>query len=179
MDNTLINLMISLIPAILLCFFGLKLRKVALAIIWFLIGWNLAGSIATSYLTGEFLIITVQIAVALICAAVSFSLEKTSIFIALFAVGFISVYMLTPHVWYYILLAAVVGVVLGILSIKLYKPVIILTTSYSGAATVAPAIISHFALANDPYYLLILLGVMIVGALFQFSNNRNVPVTGY
>lgn len=171
--------LLALVPSLLLCFFGLKLRRLAMAVIFFGIGFYLIRDFGGPYITNSAFLLTTEIACGLILAAISFSIEKLAIFIVVSYAGFqFMASFLDTSVWYYFLVAIAVGVILGAISAKFYKTMIILATSYIGALEATKVIIPYFSLASQPYFFLCIIALFLLGTIFQFNTNQNIPITG-
>ena len=165
------------IIGVLSCFFGLKMRRLVFAIAFFAFGFIVSQYLAPVIDNGT-LLLTLRIVAGFLCALISFSIEKVVIFLYMFLTGFQFVQAFCNiEVWYYLLLAIVVGLVLAFLSLKLYKLLIILSTAMSGALILAVLTISYFP-ALAPYQFIVTLVFMALGTIFQFSTNHNMTMSG-
>lgn len=162
---------------ILYCFCGLKTRKLALAIMFFSIGYSLGGVLALAVGNPD-LIGVLGIVVAVILILLIFKFEKIFVCIYLFNEGFQLVEsFFDTDVGTYFFLAMVVGVLLAALSFKLFKVLLILSTAIRGGLVLA--IISTILVpALAPFELIITIGLIALGTIFQFSDNRNMTLDG-
>lgn len=167
--------LIAIAIGIFVCLFGYKLKKVAFAIIWFVIGYYLA-SLAVPHITSDAnLQIVLPIAAGAILSVIGFSLERLCIFgIAAFAVAttIIDLFQLTDTLW--IALAIGAGVVAGCIAVAFIKPLGILTTALSGAKLIAKYSVIQLSLSHNPYFFWILLVAAVAGSLFQFKNCKHI-----
>lgn len=161
---------LNVIPNGISCLFGLKLQKIVLCLAWFVLGFYLAGFIMDCFSLSGILASIVQIIGGFILGMLSLKLQKLSFFIILFILGFLVIYEFTPHIWYNYIIGGVVGLVLGMLAVKLYEPMIIVSTSLTGGYGLAKAIFTFAKLNNIIYLILIFIVFSVLGLMWQFSS---------
>ena len=131
---------LGIVVGLLACFFGYRLFKVTLALVGFLLGAALVGSIA-AFIIGD--MGTVVLVVAVIAGVISAITLLWAYFVGMFVVGAlaggligsaVSVYV--PGEW--IGIAVIVGLALigGVLALKIQRVVLSLSTATIGAAGV-------------------------------------------
>lgn len=144
--------LLSITAGLLSCFFGYRLFKIVLALVGFLCGALLVGSIAT-FITGD--MGTVVLVVAIIGGALSAVSLLWAYYVGMFVVGAaagavvgsaLGVYI--PGEW--IGVAVVVGcaLVCGILAIKIQHVVLAVSTAILGSAAVVTGA-AYFLLGGD------------------------------
>ena len=171
---------ITIVLALIVCFFGYKLKKVALFIIWFIIGYNLGKMIPASAVNNDPLWLTVlPLATGLLASMLSLSIERLCVALLAGTVGFFMTmnlvfggsYIFMPNV----VIAIAVAVVLGCIAAACIKPMTIIITAIGGAyyaATNALIAIPTLAAINLPMALILTCVLATLGIVFQFSSNK-------
>ena len=171
---------VAIVLALIVCFFGYKLKKIGLFIIWFIIGYSLGKMIPASAVNNDQLWITVlPLATGLLASMLSLSIERfcvsllagTVAFFATINLAFHGAYVFMPNV----VIAIAIAVVFGCVAAACIKPMSIIITAIGGAyyaATSAVAAFPAIAIANLPMALIITCILATLGMVFQFSNNR-------
>ena len=171
---------ITIALALIVCFFGYKLKKIALFIIWFIIGYHLGKMIPASAVNNDQLWLTVlPLATGLLASMLSLSIERLCVALLAGAIGFFvtmnlifgEAYVFMPNV----VIAIAVAVVLGCLSAGLIKPMSIIITAIGGAyyaATSAVAAFPALVIASLPMALILTCVLATLGIVFQFSSNK-------
>ena len=157
------EILIALVLGLVVCFFGYKLKKLAFAIAWFLIGYTLCSHFAPDIIAWmpqlenpDLWMGVLPIAVGLLAALMGLTIERLCI--AALA---------------YIVVVTIVGVLAGCVAVSLMKPAIIVLTAIAGAQSISTAVVSLFGLNTATLYLPILVIAAVVGAIFQFKNNKH------
>ena len=162
--------------------FGYRVKKVAFFIIWFLLGFNL-----TTYLLPMITEISppvvseplwqtlLPIAGGLLLALLGFSIEKVCVggicfvLIMLITINYFGTDMTTLAVGGVI---AVIGAGLGV---TLIKPATILATAVAGGYALTVAVLTLFPeISLGEYYWPLLIGISVIGAVFQFMTTKNI-----
>jgi hypothetical protein len=171
---------ITIVLALIVCFFGYKLKKLALFLIWFIIGYSIGKMIPTDQLIsdGQIWATILPLATGLLAALLSLSIERLCVSLLAGTIGFFAtmnlffggVYTLMPN----IVVSVAVGVVLGCIAVACIKPMSILVTAIGGAyyAAMALASLSFIAKINLPMALILTCILATLGAVFQFKNNK-------
>ena len=180
METYELIIMIALGLTVLL--FGYRVKKVAFFIIWFLLGFNL-----TTYLLPMITEISppvvseplwqtlLPIAGGLLLALLGFSIEKVCVggicfvLIMLITINYVGTDMTTLAVGGVI---AVIGAGLGV---TLIKPATILATAVAGGYALTVAVLTLFPeISLGEYYWPLLIGISVIGAVFQFMTTKNI-----
>ncbi len=180
------NLLISIILGITLCFFGYRLKKIAFAIVWFVIGFRLA-TIGVPYIQpympadiDPFFIEILPLLVGLLCSLIGTSIERLCVFLMAFAVAFITYFNLVStseatFTTFGFGLCAVIGSILGTISVAVMKPAIIFITAYIGSQQIGNLLIQLFSMPNNALLASIILIVLLVaGVLYQFKSTKHL-----
>ena len=167
----------ELLFALVHCFFGYKLRKILIGIGGFSLGF-LGSAFIMIYTTDQlWLILVVVIACSLVLGILAFRIYRFGIF-AWTAYGvFLAVSPLIQIegvLWASAVIGAIVGIFVGILTLKFLRPAIILGSSFSGgfSAVQAGNILIGNQLSLFPVSL-IALGLGAAGTIFQFLTTRS------
>ena len=164
-------------------FFGYRIKKIAFFIIWFLLGFNLAmwlmptvnqmvPQIATDAIYQNLL----PIAGGVILAMLGFSIEKLCVggicfvLVMLVAIQYFGTDMQT------LALGGVIGIIAAGAAVALMKPATIIATAAAGSYALTLATFTFFSANIDfnTFYWPILIGVAIIGAIFQFLTTKRV-----
>ena len=129
---------IAIIIAIYLALFGYKLKKVPLAIVWFILGFMLASSVLPMAFDGINIVIILIVGIILgsILAFLGFQIEQVAIFVA---VAYLSFAILSKfiHVDQEIInftIKAIIAIILGGIALSFTKPIFIIVASlYAGS----------------------------------------------
>ena len=177
------EIILALILGAFVCLFGYKLKKIVFFIAWFLIGYTLMSrfmpfinesvpAIAESSLW-QFIL---PIAGGLLLSLLGFSIEKLCVgLLAFFTTLAIAInqFGVSGEV---IGIACILGVILGAVAVNMMKPATIVITAIAGSFVVTDAILSLFPSIGgrgSMYALLMIVGIAIVGAVFQFTNTKH------
>ena len=164
---------ILLVAAVL--FYVYRLKRVAFSIIWFALGYSIIKTILPDYIQGDFLRTLVPVCGGLLLALIGISIER----FAVFATTAVATYSIAAEIigtstWAGIGIAIAIAVIVGGIAVALMKPAIIAATACAAAHVIARSLISLIGLAHDPWYLILLVVIAAIGALYQFKNTRTL-----
>lgn len=172
--NIELETIVSLVLGILFLFFGYRVQKVIISIVWFIIGYELSNLIAPHFFTDPTALIIVGIVVGLVLVVIGFKLEKLALFIA---VAYLVYKTLTPYISLLhlnnditFLIQIGISLVVGALSVAYIKHILIIITSLAGANLINKTILTLITL-NSTILFIIFLVLAALGILFQFKNN--------
>ena len=175
-----IELIVSILLGLLLCFAGYRIKRIAFAIICFVLGYWLVKTYLPNIAPDAFWQWILQVAAGAVCAIISASAEKLAVGItAAFVVFQIVMQHFGPATdWTLPAIAIAIAVVAGVVAVALMKPAIIIYTAIYGAHLVATGIAGFLpadVLANFPAFTWILLGAIAAGGIvYQFKNTKNI-----
>ena len=173
--NTTIEIIITILCALVLCFFGYRLKKIAFAIIWFIVGYYVSQMylVPKLGLDGVWPVI-LPIACGLLCSMFSMTIEKLCVFFTTMAV---ITFAITAHYGggTYLWVGLGVGAIFGAIAVAFMKPMVILVTAYGGASALAMAAVSFSWIAKtSPIYYVILIAFLAIGALYQYKDTKHI-----
>lgn len=130
---------------ILLCFFGLKLVRLWSALLGLAAGVA-AGSVAAYYVTAELgLSAIIGLAAGVILAVLFAVLKRAGMFlISLVLAGAVSMGLLQPKALVFYIVCGVIALAVGLLTIKLAVPVVMIVTAVYGGISAGWAAVSLF-----------------------------------
>lgn len=165
---------VSLIIALLGCFFGYKLSKLFMSLTGLLVGAVAGGMIGASFLDGSGSVIAVCALVgAVVLSILAYRIYQAGIFLLCFGLAFMaaaSVLPFTGDIQFF--LSVVVGFIVGSLALRFIRSVIIITSavvcgsSAAGCLTVLGQYMNMDLLSSYP--LLLTVCIIALGALVQF-----------
>lgn len=146
LDSTykIIGISISLIIALLGCFFGFKLSKLFMSLTGFLTGAIIGGIVGTKFLqlSGSLVALAVIIG-GLLLAIFAYRIYQAGIFILCFALAFMAGASLLPFTGdIQFFLSVVMGFGVGALALKFIRPVIICTSAIVCGSSAAGLLIA-------------------------------------
>ena len=167
---------IALIVGFFLLLFGYRVKKIAITIIWFIIGYWLVSLFVDQIIADQMWQFILCCVGGLVLGMLGMTIERFAIFVtvgATFAMFVIQNFGPVTD-WVLPVIAVAVGVVAGTIAVWLVKPMIILATAIEGARLVT---VSGLALLNFPqpeWYMVLLLAVAAFGIVFQWNNCRKI-----
>ena len=166
----LFNFLLGILPGSITCFLGLKMRKIALALSWFIVGYYILGFFIEHFAINEILKFVLQIGLGIILSLLSLKLQKIGWFILVFAIGFSMIFISLPENWSSLIIAIVVGLIFGILAFHLYETMIAISTALGGAYSIALSVTNYFNLNNITYFIIIFTLLGLAGLYVQLSS---------
>ena len=180
MENTQLIIMALVGLAVLL--FGYRIKKVGFFIAWFILGYNLLtlflptlNDLVPQIKDSSLWQMLIPIAGGLLMGLLGFTIEKFCV------AGIVFVAVMAITVQYFgtelltLAIGAIVAVFAAALAVRMIKPAIIIATAAVGAYAVTVAILGIWpAINGNVFYWPILCGLILVGALFQFSSTKKI-----
>lgn len=173
-----LELIIAVLVGLLTCFAGYRIKRIAFAIIWFIIGYWLVKTYLPNVVEDPFWQWILQVAAGALLSLVGLSIEKLAVGLtAAVVVGHFILQHFGPATdWVLPAVAIAIGVVAGAIAVALMKPAIIIYTAFFGANLLSTAIVSLIpAEARFAGLDLVLLGAIAAGgAIYQFKSCKNL-----
>lgn len=179
----LYELLIFIAIGLAVLFFGYKIKKIAFFAIWFLLGFNLmlqlmpmindaVPQIADDPIYQNLL----PIAGGIILGAMGFTIEKLCVAGITFVLVMLAIVQYFGTDWMVLGIGAVVGVIAGAFAVNMMKPAIIVATAAAGAYALTLTIFAFFSqqISFEIFYWPVLIIIGVIGALFQFKNNKGI-----
>lgn len=166
---------------LVICLFGYRIKKVTFFLIWFFLGvfltYYLLPFINTLYPTiaSESLYQTLLPLIGgLLLSLLGFSLEK----ICVSGICFFATLLFTIHHFGIespsIFIGALIGIILGVLAVRLMKPATIIATAIIGAYIMVFTLFSLFTKIPQSFFLPVIISVATIGTLIQFLTTKRL-----
>lgn len=175
-----LELIITLLIGAGLCFFGYRFKKIAFAIIWFVIGYFAVKLYLPNIAPDPFWQTILQIAAGALLSLIGLSIEKLAVGATAFAIVFSMVmqHFGPANDWVLPAIAVAIGVVAGVVAVSIMKPAVIVYTAIYGANLLATGVVGLLpseVSSQFPSLVYILLGAIAVGGIvYQFKNTKNI-----
>lgn len=178
----LYELLILIAIGLAVLFFGYRIKKVAFFIIWFLLGYNLMtllmptlNNLVPDIAGNNIYQFLLPIAGGVLLAMLGFTIEKLCVGGICFVLTMVITAQYFGTEMSTLAIGAVVGILLAGLAVALMKPAIIVATALAGAYALTLTIFAFFnQISFETYYWPILIGIMAIGALFQYATTKHV-----
>ena len=176
------ELVILMIAGALLVLSGYRIKKIAFFIIWFILGYNLAGflmpwleQMVPQIAENDLWQILIPIGGGLLLALLGFSIEKFCVGGICFALAMlvtVRYFGTTPQ---FLAIGGVVGVIAAGAAVMLMKPATIVATSLAGAYALTLAVFALSAEINQEiFYWPMLVGITLLGTMVQFLTTKRM-----
>ncbi len=156
------------------CVLGYRLLR-----FWVMLGGFVIGAFSAIFLGMSFgiesrkTLLFIGVGTGVVLAIVAFLIYKAGIFLLGAGLGaLISTYILHPTTSAIFFLCLLLGVVVGILTLKFAKEILILATSLAGGILAGFSLAKLLGMREFPYGILISLVFVVLGILIQFLTNR-------
>ena len=160
--------------------FGYRIKKIAFFIVWFILGWHLMTLLLPNIMhllpevvnTTLYKDVLLPIAGGVLMGMLGFTVEKLCVsLICFFLVMAITVQYFGTD-WLTLAIGAIVGAIAGGVAVQLMKPAIILATAGAGSYAITTTILVLASLNQEGFYFPLLIGIAVIGAIFQFSTTK-------
>lgn len=176
MDTTIPTEVIALIIGAFLLLFGYRVKKIAITIIWFIVGYWLVSLFVDKIVADQMWQLILCCVGGLVLGMFGMTIEKFAVFVTVgVAFGMSVIQNFGPVTdWTLPAIAVAVGVVAGVLGVWLIKPMIILSTAIEGSRLVLINGLALLGVAQPEWYLIAFLAVAAVGIIFQWNTCRRI-----
>lgn len=163
---------ITILIALVTCFFGYKLNKILIAIFGLIIGFNLGVTYLPNLLTNQTIIFIISAIIAIAVGIISYNLYLVGVFL----LCALAVYILCGNLGLdeniKTIIGVIAGIIAGILGVKFTRPLIIISTSLAGATTIIENVFSLLNIRNNIFEILLFLIIAILGITYQFKQKE-------
>ena len=176
MTATIPTEIIALIIGAFLLFFGYRVKRIAITIIWFIVGYWLVSLFVEKIVADQMWQFILCVVGGLVLGMFGMTIEKFAIFATVgvtFCMSVIENFGPATD-WTLWAIAVAVGVVAGVIAVWLIKRMVILATAIEGSRLVIVNALTLLNWAQPSYYIVIFLALAAVGALFQWNNCRHI-----
>ena len=172
MDTT--SIIVTILIALVTCLFGFKLNKVLITLAGFAFGFYLGGVIAPQIIDFTVAPLVLSVILGILFAIISFKLYVAGVFILCGFSTFIACYTFIDIEGVREVVGVVAGIIVGIMGAKFTKPIMIISTSFSGGFLLVDNILQLLNYNNAVVLVIFGLIVTVLAAKFQFNNNKEV-----
>jgi hypothetical protein len=170
---------ITIILGLLACFFGYKIKKFALFIIWFIIGYNLGLKVPSDWYMGNELITAIlPFCIGLLLSLIGLTAEKICISLIAGVFAFFAAINFQGGVFTLqtTILAGIVAALAGCIAGFLVKPAFIILTAVIGAYYVGLNVVGMDIphVTYVPFFYIITAVLAVLGMLYQFKKNKGL-----
>ena len=171
------SIYVSIVLALLTCFFGFRLRRLWYALLVFAVGALLGYAVSRLFVPEKlWLCLLIGLGVGLLAAGFTFRIYKAVVFVLAFCCVFALVGEVLGDVQPVIavICAVVLGILAGILAARFQYYVIVIVTAVTGGWRAASGL-RRVISSMTPEFMLILAGVLIAaGMIFQFVTTKKL-----
>lgn len=152
------------------CFYGFKLKNILSVFIWFLLGFTVSNEIFKNVFLQVDMLHALSTMFGLICSLFSYKLNLLNVFIIVtWIVGNVLYTKLQFEPNVNLLLSILAGAIIGLISVKYIKIILIIATSIIGSGIMVNAL-SLLPISIDQILVLaIQIFIAILGILYQFK----------
>lgn len=164
-----VYLILTLVIGLIVCLAGYKFNKLLIVIAAIVGGFTLGMQITANLNVTETTQTLISAIIAILFGILSFKLYLLGIFLLCFSVTYGSCYSLITIENLKIIISVIAGIIVGILAVKFTAPIMIITTSISGAITISKAILGMLSINSLILQLVIIILMAITGLRMQFQ----------
>ena len=178
--SIVITPIIAIIIGLILAFAGYRIKRIAMAIIWFIIGYSLVKMFLPNLVEDPFWQTILQIAAGALLSMVGLSIEKLAVSLT---AGAVVTMLVIQHFgpitnWTLVAIAIACGTIAGVIAVWIMKPAVILFKAIEGASLISLNLMTFIpadVITNIPYLHIIILTILATaGTIFQWNNTKNI-----
>lgn len=167
-------LAVTILFSLINCFFGLKLQRVWIGIICFILGFAAVAALGAQLSLSTTVSVLLGIAAGAILAAVSFKLYLAGVFLFTGGLTLLTCVLLIPITWVGWVVGVLLAVLVGLLAVKFTQPIMILATAITGGLSAAKLLLGLVPVAAvaQTAWLPVAAGAVLAaaGVLVQFAS---------
>lgn len=174
------GIIVMVVIGLLSCFLGYRFMKLWVGLAALVIGFFLSFSIARLCGANMTLSIIIGLAVGIVLAIIGFKVYKAGIFVfAAISAYSAAMSIFAQHVadvnaWWVTVIAVLAGLAVGFLAMKFVWPVIVITTSISGALLISRNILPLLKIDQMIVIYIVTAVIAVMGMVWQFYSTRAV-----
>lgn len=158
-----------LIISFITCFFGYKLNKTLIAIIGLFLGFDLGIILLPHIITSETVIYVLSAIIAIILGFIAYKIYLVGVFFLCMISAYVIFGNLGLETTYQTVVSLTVGVIAGIVGVKFTRPLMIISTSLSGALVLTEITFSILNFEIPILNIITSLIIAILGMYYQFK----------
>ena len=160
---------ITLIVAIIACFFGYRLNKSLSAVIGLIVGFRLGLTFLPGYIADQTMVYILSVIIGIIVGFLAYNMYLIGVFIlcAMAAYTLCGNIGLNSNVRTFV--GMVVGLIAGILGVNFTRLIVIIASSFAGASLLVETGFTMFNFQNSTLSLVLSIVLAVMGMAYQFS----------
>jgi hypothetical protein len=170
-----IEAIIGILLVIAVLFYGYRIKRIAFAIIWFVLGYAIIKNILPASVEGEFLRTLAPVCGGLLLALIGISIERLAVFATVAVTAYsIASASVSTETWAGVGICIAIAIIAGAIAVAIMKPAIIVATAAAAAHVISLSLVGLLGLAHHPYYLILLVAIAAIGAAYQFKSTKHL-----
>lgn len=171
---------VTIIFAVLNCFFGYRLLKIWIGLVGFLIGLLAGFGVSMQFVHNVTLALLIGTCVGAVCAFLAFRVYLAGVFV----MAFFWVYTMARLIpqplagegWRMVMvgLAVALGIVGGVIAVKFTKPAVICLSAFSGGTKAVHHLLPLLGMSNPTILWVAGILLAVVGGFFQLRSTKRM-----
>ena len=163
---------IALVVAIITCFWGYKLNKGLIAIFGLILGFALGIEYLPNFINDQTIVYVVSAVIGIAVGFISYNLYLVGIFFLCGVAAFVLCENLGLAENLQTIIGLVAGIIAGILGVKFTRPIMIISTSLSGASVLTDTAFQILNFQNNTLAFIISIVLAVLGMIYQFNQKE-------
>lgn len=163
---------IALVVAIITCFWGYKLNKGLIAIFGLILGFALGIEYLPNLINDQTIVYVVSAVIGIAVGFISYNLYLVGIFFLCGVAAFVLCENLGLAENLQTIIGLVAGIIAGILGVKFTRPIMIISTSLSGASVLTDTAFQILNFQNNTLTFIISIVLAVLGMIYQFNQKE-------
>ena len=163
---------IALVVAIITCFWGYKLNKGLIAIFGLILGFALGIEYLPNFINDQTIVYVVSAVIGIAVGFISYNLYLVGIFFLCGVAAFVLCENLGLAENLQTIIGLVAGIIAGILGVKFTRPIMIISTSLSGASALTDTAFQILNFQNNTLAFIISIVLAVLGMIYQFNQKE-------
>ncbi len=163
---------IALVVAIITCFWGYKLNKGLIAIFGLILGFALGIEYLPNLINDQTIVYVVSAVIGIAVGFISYNLYLVGIFFLCGVAAFVLCENLGLAENLQTIIGLVAGIIAGILGVKFTRPIMIISTSLSGASVLTDTAFQILNFQNNTLAFIISIVLAVLGMIYQFNQKE-------
>lgn len=172
MNQELIQSIVLIVIGFVVLFYGYKLNKLVISLSGFVFGYQLMQNFLLNFQLTPLLSILFSVLAGVCVGLLSFKVYLLGIFLTCFVLIFAICFLFIPDSTISLVSGIALGIVIGLLGVKFTKPIMIISTSFSGAFLIVRHVLSLFSINYFVLFVLISFLFAFGGIKVQFRLNQ-------
>lgn len=168
-------LAITVIMALVNCFFGYRLLKFWVSLFGFVTGAGAGYFIADYFIHNSIITVIAAIICGVVLMGLAFKVYLAGVFILCGALAYFALNeIMSPDIWWKFVICIVLGLLIGLIAVKFVRPAVIVSSGIHGGISSVGAILTAAGLKDHTMAVVAGLVLALAGILFQFANTRRL-----